>query len=396
MRRARSKVAVLIFIVSLLSCVSSSKKSYEGDPVESADKLAQDIEEGDSDQHFLLRIKRSEAAMALLGEAQTQLRSGNSQGAIISLTKAKEYNPWHDDIKDTYVLATRAYVTATQKMIASNAGCSLILRRLNFINSVAQDEMDKFNDASLKCNFKSSSQPIVSFDRNVDLPSSQKQIELQVAKDLEGELDYIIQRNKYVPAQELLILGIQYLQNTTFRVKDIKVDPNTSDSDNIILSVKIEERFTGPDKFEYCDQIRKLVEVEGTGHHLRCRGLPENEGFRRSGFFSYSNGAYISIPSSWVEPLEKYFPIPRISVFRFTVSYKDGTKEDYFQTVTLDKAKQKRFPEEAEECRPRTFFGVADSCIYIKRNAISREKLVKLKSISLSLDPEKTFEANSY
>ena len=75
---------------------------------------------------------------------------------------------------------------------------------LNFINSVAQDEMDKFNDASLKCNFKSSSQPIVSFDRNVDLPSSQKQIELQVAKDLEGELDYIIQRNKYVPARSYL------------------------------------------------------------------------------------------------------------------------------------------------------------------------------------------------
>jgi len=384
-----------MFIVFSLSCVSSTKKNYDGDPVESADKLGRDIEEGNSDQHFLLRIKRSEAAMALLGEAQTQLRSGNSQGAIISLTKAKEYNPWHDDIKDTYVLATRAYVTATQKMIASNADCSLILRRLSFINSVVQDEMGKFNDVSLKCNFKSSSQPIVSFDRNVDLPSSQKQIELQVAKGLEGELDYIIQRNKYVPAQELLILGIQYLQNTTFRVKDIKVDPNTSGSDSIILSVKIEERFTGPDKFEYCDQIRKLVEVEGTGHHLRCRGLPENEGFRRSGFFSYSKGAYISVPSSWVEPLEKYFPLPRKSVFRTTIFYKDGTNERFFQTINLSKEEQLKAPVKSEECRPSTILRtVPGHCTFVKKTKIARDRLVKLESISIELDPEETYKSN--
>lgn len=389
MKLALNKIIISCVVIVLISCVASTKKVEDTDPVQGTES------QNSSDQQFLLRIKNSEMAMSLLGKAQTQLKSGNSRGAIVTLTKAREFNPWHDDIKDTYILAVKSYLKATERLINKGIDCKILAQRLSVINSISQDEIGRFSGVRDKCKIAVESLPIVNLDGEFSHSKHERGVELTVAKDLEKELNLIIERNKYVPIRELLIAGIKYLQKTTYEVRKIEVDQNTTDDQKNSLKVHIEERFNGPNKFEYCDQIRKIIEVNGTGYYLKCKSLPEKSGYQRSGFLNYSESAYIPVPKSWASHLEKLFPVPRKAIFRLIIHYKDGSNETFFQPITISKEMQIRVPIESEKCRPRKIIGtVPTHCVRVQSMSISKANLANLKSISIVLDPEKTYLEN--
>ena len=67
------------------------------------------------------------------------------------LTLARELNPWHDGIKNYYLLAIKQYIKATS-ILAKNSPCDLIITRIDYLNQISPDNAGRFGKIVKKCN----------------------------------------------------------------------------------------------------------------------------------------------------------------------------------------------------------------------------------------------------
>lgn len=324
------------FILSiLLGCASSQITSINDNPLENYVAAKKHAENNESIGEYSLEYQKSQAAMYLLSQGKTDLKSGNSIRAVQRFAQARNLNPWNDEIKDFYTLSVNTLVKVTKHL--SNENCDVINDRLGFIYSVAQDQLTELKDLTRKCNFKVGASSIEEFHL-LPLSEGGQQIEKSEFESLIEEIDTKIKKNQYVPRKELLYLGLNYLSNFKIITGKPSVGSEVDDSNKVRILIPISSTYNGPLKsVEYCEQARKLLQnkeyeeqigdtpvnrVKGPGY-LECRHF----------YGVVKKMTFYSSPK-WPEKIRNIWPLPKDFVMDFIFYYQNGQTKKYRNIVS--------------------------------------------------------------
>lgn len=302
----------------LAACTSSPPRvGISENPVQDYEiQKRKAVEDGHSD--YSLDRKRFEAAMSLYSQAQTDLKSGASGKAIAKLALAREYNPWHDDIKDLYLLSVRHFVRMT-KDISQNVDCDPLADRLNFLNEVAPDSLNQFKDEMKRCDFRPKKRELeITADEiaTIKVPENASGKTGSIDYEIIGELQNIVKRNRYVPIPELLTLSLEYLSKVRINVSNLQISPIADDAEKFELLLAVEfENESGMSGKEYCEETRKYLEMKESSVDLKC---PYWGSWFGSGELTYAANP-IYRKAIW----ENLWPLPRRVVVAFKFKYKN-------------------------------------------------------------------------
>lgn len=321
MEVTKKNIAFLPFflVATLSSCAGQQPAVYHGEnPVEEYEHAKIDAAT-DRGVDFSLDRKKFEAAMYLYEHAQTDLKAGNSAKAIGELALAREYNPWHDDIKDLYVLAVGHFVKITKK--ASGTDCSIVNNRLSFLSQTAPDYLDQLKDQIDRCKFKPKEHDAKitqKYIEDIKVPDNALGAVGSVDFDLLGELNGIVSRNAHNPTPELLALALDYLSKIEIDLGNPHISPLSTDLNKFEITVPI--KFTNRDGMsgeEFCESTRSFLELKEGTDRISCRYWKfwslQRDGH---GDVEYSvNPSFFKIP-------EAVWPLPKKVVIAFRLKYK--------------------------------------------------------------------------
>ncbi|MBK7845108.1 MAG: hypothetical protein IPJ71_15730 [Bdellovibrionales bacterium] len=207
---------------------------------------------------YSLEFMRSQAAMYLLSQGKTDLKSGNSIRAVQRFAQARELNPWHDDIKDFYVLSVNTLIKVTKRL--SNEKCEVINDRLGFIYSVAADRMTELLDLTSKCSFRVGASSAAEF-HNLPISESGQSIQNKEFESLLEEAENKVKKNQYVPRKELLFLGLSYLNGLQINLGKPMIGAEVDDLKKVRVLSPISTSYNGEmTAEEYCKKTRKLLQ----------------------------------------------------------------------------------------------------------------------------------------
>lgn len=323
---------IYILIGGFLTQGCSSSPARENktleNPLEKYLSAKKSIENGDYESNYSLEYLKAQAAQYLLSQGKTELKSANSAKAVHHLSKAREYNPWNDEIKDLYTLSIKFLVRSTKEL--NNVPCEVINERLSLIYSVSNDQISNLSELVKKCNFN----PHKNIQTNLDfkLIPQITALEKKIFASLEEEAKEIIKRNAYTPKRELAYLALSYLSNLEFILGEPKVSELTSTYDDVILKIPISVNVKNdPNSEEYCEKTKELIwrqefedeynspdNLKGNVGHLRCRYFNGDKRF----LDVYTN-------PNWQDSFKFLYPLPVDSVFVITFKYKNGTKKEF-------------------------------------------------------------------
>ena len=276
---------------------------------------------------------RADAAMYLYSHAKTDLKSGNSQKALEKLSEARTYNPWHDDIKDLYVISSKIFIETTKRM---KTNCSVINDRLSFIYSHSPDFFNQVSGLAKKCNFKVSGQ---TYKIN-ELPPEWKESEVKTFKSFENNLDAIIQKNSYIPKRELLIKQLKYISNLNFEIANIRpsqLNDNTSKVD-VLVDLNVKNKSSSSEDF--CKDVKSLLYSKGYEEEVMNSSKSySSTGFIKCPYFNSWMGTktmdFFTLPS-WDRGISKFWPMPKKVYFDIYLKYKSGRFKKFRKLITTD------------------------------------------------------------
>lgn len=324
------------FSLALIGC-SSSPITPGDDPVQTYRNAKMRSEQNQSVGEYSLEYLKSQAALSLLSQGKTDLKSGNSIDAVKKFSQARTYNPWNDDIKDMYALSVKTLVSVTKNM--SSEKCDVINDRLGFIYSIAPDQFTQLSGLTKKCNFNVGSSTTPEF-QNLPLSDIGKATEKKGFESLREEINRKVTKNKYVPRKELLYLGLNYLSDVSFQLGKVEIGSEVDDGSKVRVLVPISYSYSGPTRsLEYCEKAKQLmqnVEYENEVGDTPTQRIKAAGYLECSYFNSYGGKKILSFYSSpkWPERLRHIWPLPTDLVVDFIFRYENGRHRSYRNVVS--------------------------------------------------------------
>lgn len=322
-------------ILLLFGCASPDKNTNGETPLE-AYRLAMSQKGGDNNNQYSIEFLRSQAAMYLLSQGKTDLKSGNSIRAVQRLSEARNLNPWNDEIKDFYNLSVRSLVKVAKRLDDEN--CDVINDRLGFIYSVAPDQMTELKEIATKCNFKIGASSTEEF-HSLPLSEQGQNIEQAEIKSLAGEIERLVKKNKYVPRKELLYLGLSFLADLEIVLGEPSVGSEVDDKSSIRLLVPIATKYSGDlTSHQYCEKAKTLL--QNIGYEEEIGDSPVNrvkaDGYLECRHF-YGSVRTLSFYSSpnWPEQIINIWPLPKDVIVDFVLHFQNGQKKSYRNVVSI-------------------------------------------------------------
>ena len=329
MRSLKIKTIFISILFIITACSSEQKKNTFENPV----LKYKSLKLNNSDNYFGLEAAKSEAAMYLYSQAKTDLKSGNSQMALEKLSEARLYNPWHDDIKDLYVVSSKIFIETTKNM---GSNCSVVNDRLSFIYTHSPDFFGQVSNLAKKCNFKVSSD-IYKLDK---LPFEWKEAEVKVFHNFENELDSIIKINSYIPRRELLIEQLKYISNLSFSLSNVR--PSRLNLGGSKVEFLIDLSVIKNDKANsknYCLEVKRLLynkdyeeeEMNAPGNYFTSKGYLQCQYFNR--WLGRKKINFFTLPN-WKNKIHNIWPLPQKIYFDLIFNYKSGNTKVFKTLVT--------------------------------------------------------------
>lgn len=321
------------YLLLISGCVTSQSNSNGENPLDVYRTAS--VQTNRSPDDYSLEYLKSQAALYLLSQGKTDLKSGNSIRAIQRFSEARKLNPWNDEIKDFYILSVKTLVRVTNRL--QNEKCEIINDRLGFIYSVASDQMTEVQSLVDKCDFKIGAASTEEFH---SLPLSEKGNEIQKNEfeNLNEEISKKIKKNKYVPRKELLFLGLSYLADLKIELGKPLVGSENDDTSSVRILFPIATKYTGKTSVEeYCEKAKGLLrnmdyEQEVDFTPVREFNEPGRLKCRVTGYASQDD--FLTLPS-WKEKIGNIWPLPKDIIVDFVLYYENGKSRSYRDVVSI-------------------------------------------------------------
>ncbi|MBY0315401.1 MAG: hypothetical protein K2Q26_07770 [Bdellovibrionales bacterium] len=322
----------IVLIVLLIGCSTTAPPQDYTTPVEVYLSAKERAEKTGSSGDFSLDYLKSQAAMYLYHQAQVELKSGNSPLAVRQLSEARQYNPWHDDIKDLHKIATQILVKSTKNIHTAN--CEYVNERLATINRYANDRLHELNNLIEKCHFTPSK--TFTFTQTKTTPVFKK-IEQKIYSNYSSELENITQRNSYIPKQELLSYAINFISSIKFETSKIEIAEENDNKNAVTIFLPFKVKTEKKSSKGYCLEMEKLLsndryakQSQNTPYGMAPDSLLECT------YFNFWTGdkkiVFITLPK-WHSSLKNIWPLPKEYTIYFAFKYKDQTQRIFKNRV---------------------------------------------------------------
>ena len=197
---------------------STSSEKLQGAEIPHTAKQLFKMKNADKDSYAYQNIAHK-AAMDMVHEGKEALRGQNSSRALKLLSIGAKLLPWRGDVVALRDAALNTNINIVNDMLTTaDISCEIITERVEYLSTYAPDSIMKIKGYKSKCATSLPTNKSVAKTKVIDQfkkrsPKQYLTLEKKHYQSPSKQLDYIINRNKTFPLQDILILGFQRIWN---------------------------------------------------------------------------------------------------------------------------------------------------------------------------------------
>jgi hypothetical protein len=270
-------------MIVFIGCTASSPKLQ---PISSSAEKLRAIElaakRGDNLDDIPQEVIKIEAAFEHFENAKVSLRAGDTTASLKSIHEARRLNPWHDGMKDLYVLALQKYGEVTLGI--GETSCSVANERILVLEEISREKAQFLRGELSSCFGLGKPFPKLDLEK-IKYKSEVRRVEKQVAGQLQNELRLIENAANNLPIQELLIEDIKALAEIKIRSGSPQIVPASvsSDSATVLLSAPLTVEMVDLEEV-LCSSYTRILKDMPKQTFLKCgqHKIGVSKSFQRS------------------------------------------------------------------------------------------------------------------